>query len=182
MERLIIFPTDTVYGIGCGIFDVESMDKIYEIKKRSKDKPLACLCFDEDQIKNIAEVDDQVLKLIRAFLPGALTIILKSKPVVVDKVGYKTIGVRIPNCKEALAILEKMGPMWTTSVNDSGASPLNEYSDIVQKYQNVVDHIYPPTMSSSSTASTVVAVIDGKVEILREGQITRKQIENILNA
>ena len=73
---VIIFPTDTVYGIGTKIFDVEGIEKIYKIKNRPKDKPLACLCASLEQIKDIAEVTEDAEKLIKEFLPGALTIIL----------------------------------------------------------------------------------------------------------
>ena len=133
---VIIFPTDTVYGIGTKIFDIDGINKIYEIKKRPKDKPLACLCASIDQIKSIAILNEDAEKLINAFLPGPLTLILKSKEEVKNKIGYETIGVRIPNYKLALDILNENGPMLTTSVNDSGANPINEYDDIIIKYKN----------------------------------------------
>ena len=104
MSKVIIFPTDTVYGIGCDIFDLEGIERIYKIKNRSKDKPLACLCANLEQIEDIADLSEDARKLINLFLPGPLTIILKSKPIVLDKIGYKTIGVRIPNNKIALDI------------------------------------------------------------------------------
>ena len=177
---IIIFPTDTVYGIGTKIFDVEGIEGIYEIKHRPKDKPLACLCANLNQIESIAYVDDSAKKLINKFLPGALTVILKAKPEVKEKIGYETIGVRIPNSKLALSILEENGPMLTTSVNDSGASPINEYEEIKEKYASLVDKIYKPTEASSSISSTVVKIIGG-VEILREGQISKKDILDLLS-
>lgn len=79
MGKLIIYPTDTVYGIGCGIFDLENIRRIYDIKHRSFDKPLACLCADLDQIKQIAVIDEPALKLIHSLMPGALTLILKTQ-------------------------------------------------------------------------------------------------------
>lgn len=179
MNKLIIFPTDTVYGIGCSIYDINNIDKIYEIKKRDKSKPLACLCYDLEQIKSIAYVDDLAAKLIKKFLPGGLTLILKSKPEVVSKIGYNTIGVRIPNCDIALNILKEAGPMLTTSVNDSGDAPINEYEEIVLKYSDLVDEIYPAYVGSSNVSSTVVKIIDGKIELLREGNIKFNDILNV---
>ncbi len=180
MSKVIIFPTDTVYGIGCPIYDLEGIEKIYTIKHRSKDKPLACLCADLNQIKQIAIVDKIAQKLIEHFLPGALTIILRSKSKVMDTIGYPTIGIRIPDCKEALDILKKNGPMLTTSVNESGQPALNSYEQIKKDYGTIVDEIYPPTDSSSSLASTVISILDGKITMLRSGAITLEMIQQIL--
>lgn len=179
MNKLLIFPTDTVYGIGCSIYDIYNIDRIYEIKKRDKSKPLACLCYDINQIQDIAYVDDLAKKLINNFLPGGLTLILKSKPKIKELIGYDTIGVRIPDCDVALSILKEMGPMLTTSVNDSGEVPLNEYEEIVKKYDKLVDHIYPSNSISSNVSSTVVKVENDKLTLLREGNVKLKDLLNV---
>lgn len=171
MSKVIIFPTDTVYGIATPIFDLEGIDRIYKIKKRDRSKPLACLCADLKQIDDIAYVSDKARSLINQYLPGALTLILKSKLNVKDKIGYDTIGVRIPDNEVALNILKENGPMLTTSVNDSGHAPLNKYEDIVIKYSELVDEIYMSDLISSNVSSTVVYCIDDKLEILRQGEI-----------
>lgn len=181
MSKVIIFPTDTVYGIGTPIFDLEGIEKIYKIKNRSKDKPLACLCANLNQIKSVAVVDENAKKLINKFLPGGLTVILKSKKEVIEKIGYETIGVRIPNHNLALSILEENGAMLTTSVNDSGAVPINEYDEIYIKYNDLVDYIYKSDLPSSNVSSAVVKVIDGCVDVLREGIISKEEIEKELN-
>jgi L-threonylcarbamoyladenylate synthase len=178
---VIIFPTDTVYGIGTKILDVDGIEKIYEIKKRPHDKPLACLCASIEQIKDISVVTREAELLINKFLPGPLTIILKSKPIVFDKIGYKTIGVRIPNNKIALDILKEHGPMLTTSVNESGNVPLNEYDDIKANYDHLVDYIYNTNTKSSNIASTVVDLTDNRLRILRIGEIPLLSIEKALN-
>ena len=181
MNKVIIFPTDTVYGIGSDIFDLEGIERIYKIKNRSKDKPLACLCADIKQIEDIAYLSEDARKLINLFLPGPLTIILKSKPIVLDKIGYKTIGVRIPNNKIALDILKEHGPMLTTSVNESGDVPLNEYDDIKANYNHLVDYIYNTNTKSSNISSTVVDLTDNRLRILRIGEIPLSSIEKALN-
>jgi len=177
---VIIFPTDTVYGIGTKIFDIDGINKIYEIKKRPKDKPLACLCASLDQIKGIAYITPDAEKLINKFLPGALTLILKSKPDVYEKIGYKTIGVRIPNSKIALDILKENGPMLTTSVNESGFKPINEYDLIVKEYETKVDKIYKSNELSSNISSTVILIDNSDIKILREGQISKTMIDECL--
>ena len=78
MSKVIIFPTDTVYGIGTPIFDIEGIERIYNIKHRPKEKPLACLCANLEQIESIAYVTKDAKKLIDKYLPGALTLILNS--------------------------------------------------------------------------------------------------------
>ncbi len=181
MSKVIIFPTDTVYGIGTPIFDIEGIKRIYKIKNRPLDKPLACLCSDLDQIKSICKVNDKAIKLINKFLPGALTLILEANKEVYEKIGYKTIGVRIPNYDKALNILKENGPMLTTSVNESGNVPLNEYDDIYKNYNNLVDYIYDSDRESSNHPSTVLSLIDG-VKILREGDISLKDINECLNS
>ncbi len=181
MSKVIIFPTDTVYGIGTPIFDVEGIERIYNIKKRPKDKPLACLCADLAQIEAIAYLNDRAIKLINKFLPGPLTLILKAKEEVTEKIGYKTIGVRIPNCKIALDILKDNGPMLTTSVNESGNVPLNEYDDIKKDYDSLVDCIYNTNIHSSNISSTVVLINDDEFKILRLGEITLEEINKAVN-
>ena len=181
MGRVIIFPTDTVYGIGTQIFDIEGIERIYKIKNRPKDKPLACLCSNINQIDDIAIIDSSARVLINKFLPGALTLILESKDIVKNKIGYNTIGVRIPNSKIALNILNENGPMLTTSVNDSGEAPMNHYNEIVEKYGKLVDKIYDNDTKILEIPSTVVKIIDGKIDILREGYIKKEEIEKALN-
>lgn len=176
MSKVIIFPTDTVYGIGTPIFDVEGIKRIYSIKNRPLDKPLACLCSNVKQIEDIAYLNDKARVLVDKFLPGSLTIILKCKKEVYDKIGYKTIGVRIPNNEIALNILNNNGPMLTTSVNDSGEAPLNEYDIIYDKYNELVDYIYNTNTISSNVSSTVVMCIDDEIKLLREGEIKFKDL------
>ncbi|MDE6415391.1 MAG: threonylcarbamoyl-AMP synthase [Anaeroplasmataceae bacterium] len=181
MSKLIIFPTDTVYGIGCPIFDIKNIHKIYDIKHRSLEKPLACLCYDLAQIEEIAEVDDRVKQIITALMPGALTLILKAKPIVTAKIGYKTIGVRIPDSKLALELLKENGPMLTTSVNESGEAPLSSYEEIVQAFGKLVDRVYPATEKFSNISSTVIDCTEETLKLLREGTISFKQINELWN-
>lgn len=177
---ILIFPTDTVYGIGTPIFDIDGINKIYEIKHRSKDKPLACLCASLKQIDDIAILSDVSKRIINKFLPGPLTLILESKPEVKEKIGYPTIGVRIPNNKLAISLLNKHGAMLTTSVNESGEAALNDYNKIKEVYGDLVDEIYYDDEPSSSVASTVVKINGDEVVILREGAISKSDIEKLL--
>lgn len=180
-NKVIIFPTDTVYGIGASIYDSLGMDRIYEIKHRDKSKPLAVLCANIEQIESIAYVTDEARKLINTFLPGPLTVILKSKDSILETFKGETVGVRIPNYDVALDILNEYGPMATTSVNESGMPSINNYNEIVSEYSNLVDEIYKPSnCATSSLASTVVMINEDDVKVLRQGAITKEMIEKCI--
>ena len=111
---VIIFPTDTVYGIGAKIKDTVALEKIYEIKRRPKDKRLAVLCASISDIEKIAILNDDAKKLIENYMPGALTVILRSKLEYRNEYISDTIAVRIPNHELALRILTLNGPMATS--------------------------------------------------------------------
>lgn len=182
MSKIIIFPTDTVYGIGTSVYDKASMEKIFEIKKRPKDKPLAVLCASLEQIEEIAIVNDAAKKLIDAFMPGGLTIVLKAREEVQKSFMHETIGVRIPNHNLAISVLKENGPMATTSVNESGKQSLNDYNIIKEQYDDLVDEILPPDgETSSNLASTVISLIDDTPKVLRQGAITLDLINKVLN-
>lgn len=176
MNKLLIFPTDTVYGIGASVFDKDNIEKIYDIKHRPHDKPLAVLCANLEQIESICYLNDFARALVGKYLPGALTIVVPAKENIKESMGLSMVGVRIPNSKLAISILEENGPMATTSVNDSGSAPINEYDEIVSKYSDLVDKIYAPTEKSSSIASTVVLISGEECKLLREGQIKFEDI------
>lgn len=179
-NRVIIYPTDTVYGIGASVNDKEGIKRIYEIKHRPLNKPLAVLCANVGQIEEIAYLNNDARKLIAAFMPGALTVIVKSKENIVESMGLQTIGVRIPNYKLAIEILERNGPMATTSVNESGEPSLNNYDEIKEDYDDLVDLIVPPSGEKTSSLASTVVDITGPVKVLREGAITLEEIKKVL--
>ena len=176
-ERLIIFPTDTIYGIGCSIFDKESIEKIYQIKHRDKRKPLSCLCKDVKQVEQIANVSEKEKMIIKKF---NLTLILKAKPSISEITGFSTIGIRIPQSHFAANILKKYGPMLTTSINESDEEPLNSFDEIYKRYGNEVDKVYKGKEISSGIASTVAQLVDGQVVILRNGEVKKDEIEKLI--
>ena len=179
-RQLIIFPTDTVYGIGCSIYDLENIDKIYKLKNRARNKPLPCLCADLNQIEEVADLTEKERIIIENFMPGALTLIVKSKEEISKITGFNSIGVRIPNSATCIRLLSENGPMLTTSVNDSGAIPLNDYGQINSVYKNLVDLILPPNGESSNLASTVLQIVGGDINLIREGDIKLEDIKKLL--
>lgn len=180
MKDVIIFPTDTVYGIGTGILNQEGIKKIYEIKGRDFNKPLAILVGSLEDVKDYAYINDDAIKLTKAFWPGGLTIVLKSKPEYEKLSGEATIGIRMPNHPLALELLKKHGAMKTTSVNQSGEAPLNDYEIINERYGKLVSKVYKNDFKSSLNSSTVVNLSNENCEFLRIGDISIEEIKKTL--
>lgn len=167
--KVIVFETDTVYGIGCLFDDLPSVRRIYEIKNREYHKPMAILCADVDQVKSLVESFDLIAPYARRYWPGALTLICPKKPAVADLVtaGGSTVGVRIPDDPVALTILKRFGPMVTTSLNQSGEPAVLRFQDAL-KYAETVDYLVDGK-DLSELASTVYDPLNRK--ILRQGKI-----------
>jgi len=178
--EVIIFPTDTVYGIGASAFDKKAQDKIYDIKRRPESKRLSILCASVNDIEKIAYVTDDARKLISKYMPGGLTLILKTKEEVVSESIHETVGVRIPNSKIALSILRETGPLANSSVNYSGEAPLNDYSEIVKEFGDKVSKVYPTNEISSNVSSTVINMTTNPISLIREGSIKFKEILDYL--
>lgn len=181
LKEVIIFPTDTVYGIGASIYDKKSINKIYEIKGRDFNKPLAVLCNNVEQIKEFAIVTSDLEKLAQSFWPGALTLILKTNDKYKSLFNEETIGVRIPNHDIALKLTYDYGPLKTTSVNNSGEEPLNDYEIIKNRYENIVSTIYENNVGLSHVSSTVVDLTSDQIKVLRQGEITLANILKVLS-
>lgn len=173
-NKIIAFPTDTVFGVGALIDDLVAIDKIYELKHRDYSKPLAILASSiDDIIPYVKEVNEEVKEIMNKYWPGALTIIFNKNENVSDKItaGFKTIAFRIPNCKISLDILKQTGPLATTSVNISGNTPLNDYKEINKYFGNNIDFIVSENVSSSNVSSTIIDVTSNEIKVIRQGQI-----------
>lgn len=173
-NKIIAFPTDTVFGVGALIDDLQAIDKIYELKHRDYSKPLAILASSiDDIIPYVKEVTEDLKEIMNKYWPGALTIIFNKNENVSDKItaGFKTIAFRIPNCKISLDILKQTGPLATTSVNISGNTPLNDYQEINKYFGDNIDFIVSENVSSSNISSTIIDVTSNEIKIIRQGQI-----------
>lgn len=182
-EKIAIFPTETVYGIGTNAFCAESVEKIYQIKKRPHEKPINVLVSNFDMIKMLAkDISPLEEKIIKNFFPGPLTIILKKNENVPDIVtsGGNTIGVRMPANEISLKLIEKAGvPLATTSANYSGAESLADFEAIKNKFPADVDYLINGGKSRIGIASTIVKVENDEIKILRQGSITKEDLDNI---
>lgn len=172
----IIFPTDTVYGLGA-LPNKKSIEEIYRLKHRDANKKIIALVSSIDMIHKIAEnVDD---KIIKKFMPGPLTIIFKAKKNMYDIIG-DTIGVRIPNHKMALELIDYVGGiLMTTSANISGEPEVTNIEDISDTIISKVKCIIVDDNKLSGIPSTIVSYIDNKYTLIRKGEIPFEEIINL---
>ncbi len=178
---VVIFPTDTVFGLACRLYDLEAINKIFELKKRSQTKNMAILCDTLVSVNDLAVIDERALKLAHAFWPGALTLVLPSSKKHYEKTGNKTIGIRIPNHDSALWLIKKNGPLVTTSVNKSGDKPMINIAEIKKEFASDVDYIYEEYNAFYlNISSTTIDLTEKEIKFLRIGTITKNDIYNAL--
>lgn len=178
---LVIFPTDTVYGMACRLYDNVGVERILKLKNRSRSKQFAVLCDILVTVNDIAVLDKTALKLAHAFWPGPLTLILPSSKSHFEKSGDETIGVRIPKHNGVIGLIQKNGPLVTTSVNISGNEPMTNYQEIKDFFEDKVDYIYQEEKTVYlNISSTIVDLTKKEVNILREGTISKKEIYDAL--
>ncbi|MDI6645059.1 MAG: L-threonylcarbamoyladenylate synthase [Methanobacteriaceae archaeon] len=167
---VILYPTDTVYGIGANIFDENAVKKVYSIKKRSYAKPLSVCVSNIDEIEKIAYLNSNLRKFISKIFPGPFTVILEKKENVPDIItaGSKKIGVRIPDSTLCME-LSKEFPITTTSANISGEKILESADHILRELGDVFDAIIDASSVKNIKPSTVVDLTGPKPKILRKG-------------
>lgn len=182
--ELVVFPTETVYGIGANALDANAVGKIFIAKGRPSDNPLIIHLADKRNIEDIAQnITEVEQKLIDNFMPGPFTIILKRKDIVPDIVtaGLDTVAVRIPNNIIAKAIITFSGvPIAAPSANISGKPSGTNIEDIRKELEGKVSAIVDGGKTDIGLESTVVKVIDEVPVILRPGKVTPDDIKNVI--
>lgn len=180
---IVIFPTETVYGIGANGLDEKAVKKLYDIKQRPLNKPISLLVSDMNMVNEIAQdITELEYKLMENFFPGPLTIVLKKKDIVSDIVtaGQDTVGIRMPSGEIARKLIEYAKvPIATPSANISGKPSGTNFNEIMEDFENRVDYFIDGGNSKLGIASTIVKVVGGIPYILRQGTITKEQIEEI---
>ncbi len=168
---VIVYPTDTTYGLGCDIFNAKAVKRIFQIKQRDKNKPFSFICNDLSDISTYARVSNFAFKIMKRHLPGAYTFVLEATKIVPDSLStkQKTVGIRIPDNAICRAIVEELGhPLVTTSANISGEETPEDPYEINQILGNQVDYVIDGGIMVSD-ASTVISLLDDLIEILRQG-------------
>ena len=177
---VVIFPTETVYGIGTSVFSLLGIRRIYDLKGRHGRKPLALLVHSLTAATPLVEIiPPEAKRLAEKFWPGPLTIVLKASALGrLVTGGLATIGVRIPNHPVALAILKATGiPLATTSVNRSGQKPAVSGKDAAKLFGGKVDCLIDGGPCRVKTASSVIDLSHYPFTVIREGAIPKKRLE-----
>lgn len=185
--EIIIYPTDTVYGVGATIESLEGIEKIYKAKERNFSSPLIALVSDIKHIDKIAMVREENRELLKKlgekFWPGGLTIILEKKDIVpgIMVSNGKTVGVRMPNLDISLEIIEAVGGiMPTTSANISGEKTPRSYEELSEKFKERVEILVDGGKSPLGLESTIIDISTSQIKILREGAIKKEEIEKVI--
>lgn len=183
--NLVLFPTETVYGIGANALDENAVKKIFIAKGRAQDNPLIVhvsnMQMVEDIVENIGTVER---KLIEKFWPGPLTIIFqrKEKELIPDVVtaNLDTVGIRMPSNLIAQKLIEKAGvPIAAPSANVSGRPSGTKIEDIIAELDGKVEYILDGGFTDIGLESTVIRVKENEINILRPGKITKEQLEEV---
>lgn len=172
---VVILPTDTVYGLAVRLDDEVSLNKIYKIKGRDKGKKLAMLVNSAEMLKDYVVIDDCVLKKLSSVFPGPLTIVCKDK-----KKRGNTIAVRMINNELINEVVKNLGkPILITSANKSGDKPISDLEELISAFEGQVDIIIAGNKLKGSP-STILDITSEEFKILREGKISKEEIEKLL--
>ena len=179
---LVIFPTETVYGIGCNALDAEAVKSLYKAKDRPLDKPLLLHLHSLEQAAELAHLDASALALLEQFTPGPLSVIVRKKNIVPSEVtsGGDTVGLRFPSHPFFLALSREAGvPIAATSANRSGASSPKDGSTAA--FTDQADVIVDGGVCAYSVESTIVTLVGEAPKLLREGAISRAELSEVLH-
>lgn len=171
--EIICYPTDTIYGIGCDIFNQKAVKRIHQLKRRPTHKPFSFMCSSLKNVSQYCHISNQAYRLMKRHLPGAYTFILPTMKIVpkIMTSKQKTVGIRVPDNNICLALVEALGnPILTTSaILNADEEPVGEAYELEEKLANLVDliidggQIYPEP-------STVISLTGSEPVILREGK------------
>ena len=169
---IVIYPTDTVYGIGCDLLNRRAIERIYDIKQRSRKQPFSFICADLKDISQYAIVPNYAYKAMKRLLPGPYTFVLEASRLVPRIIlpKRKSVGIRVPDNRICLALVSAFGrPVISTSVTTADGDIMTDPGEIEEKFKNCVDMvidggILPPAESS------VVSFLEEVPEVIRVGK------------
>ncbi len=175
---LVIYPTETCYGLGTNALNKRAVKKVFAVKERPLDKPIPIIVSDLEMWEKCAYINETTKRLIEKFLPGPLTIALKKRDVIPDIVSVKSIAARIPSHPVALLLVKEAGvPITATSANISGRPPLYSVQKAFAAFKKDVNVILDAGRLPRRRPSTVVDLTMGaSPRIIREGPISAESV------
>ena len=180
---MVAFPTDTVYGLAVSVNNFSAIEKLKVAKGRPEDKPFPMMVDSVEQLKTVAIVNDKQEKVIEKFMPGPLTIVFNKKDNLSDVVtnSLKTVGIRMPDDEWVLKLIELVGcPLLVPSANLSGGKTCYDYNEVLDQLNGRIDGIVIGK-SGALRSSTIVDMSSEEIKLIRQGIISLKEIEEVVN-
>jgi L-threonylcarbamoyladenylate synthase len=181
--ELVVYPTDTVYGLGCDPFNTYAVEKLFKAKGERKNKPLPILASSLKAVERIAYIGENARKIAEKYWPGPLTLVVPKKPTLLNMVtcNLESVGVRIPNHRVALHLITLCdGLLVGTSANKTGEKPPKTAQEAAIQLGEEVDIILDDGPTPLGQESSIIDLTQKEPKILREGTIKLKHITNIL--
>ena len=183
--KIIAFPTDTLYGLGCDVFNNEAIRNLFDLKNRDYKKPINVLIGSKKQLTTVAkDLPTEIDRIIDEFWPGDLTLILSKKEEIPEILtgGLNTIGVRMPNNEITLKLIcEVNTPLATTSANISGKPSITEALQIYDNFKNKIPLILDDGTSKIGTESTIVNLISVPPKVIRQGSLSFQRLKKTIS-
>ena len=179
---LVIYPTETVYGLGCNPLNIQAVKRILEIKG-NRNKPLPVLAASITDAEKVAHISQNGKKLAAKFWPGPLTMVFPKKQILPDVVTFylNSVGLRIPNNQVVLQLLSMCGGLLIgSSANRTGEEPPRRVQEMPNKLKTMVEVVLDGGPTAQGVPSTVVDLTQKKPRVLRQGSITLKAILDTL--
>ena len=181
---LAAFPTDTVYGIGCRADDAEAIGRLFAAKRRPVNKQVPILVASVEQAAALGyEVDDRVRAVASRWWPGPLTIVLRARPNAgAEHEQLPSQAFRVPDHPVALALIERSGPLATSSANRSGEPETYDAEDVLVAFadDDLLDAVIDAGRVPGGVASTVIDLTGAAARLVREGPITREELAEVI--
>ena len=182
-HQVIAFPTETVFGLGVFYDDYQAYNLLNKVKNRHEDKPYTMMLYDINEINKYADVDKKYLPIIKKYMPGSLTILVKAKENVPNYVTHNTkiIGIRIPSNKEALELLRFVKkPLLVPSANKADQKPALCDEEVKAIFGNEISVIIPGK-AVGGQASTIIDLTGDEIKLIRKGPIPLEELNLLID-
>lgn len=176
---VVVYPTETVYGIGCSISNPAAIARVFAIKGRSREKPISVAVASLDMISSVASLEDEEMAIIKELLPGPVSFLVRAKGDLASEItgGSSLVGIRLPLHPMAIELIEACGPITSTSANRSGGLPPASVDEIDPEISSAVEMVLDGKRSRYAQPSTLVDL--GSRRILRKGAWLDRVVEAI---
>jgi L-threonylcarbamoyladenylate synthase len=183
--EIIVFPTETLYGLGADALNTSAVEELFQLKGRNSDNPIPVLVADEQMLLMlVAEISNSARKLLNHFWPGPLTLVLRARPGIPPQLlnANGGIGVRISSRPVATRLVQLLGrPITATSANPSGHEPARTVDEAKRYFTGRIRLFVNGGILTSKKGSTVAEVSEDSVKILRQGEIPASELESIVS-